>query len=118
MDAVAWSRFSPFLETLPIAILFFVFVVLLIYRAFFSDKSQNNGRLAIGGIASVVGIGALIISMASISNNIHIWNDARDASPNATVLFTWSFLPYLIIMAISVVVLILATLTSQNTKTA
>jgi NADH:ubiquinone oxidoreductase subunit 6 (subunit J) len=118
MDAQAWSRFSPFVVTFPIAVIFFVFVVLLIYRAFFSNIPQNNGRLAIGGISSVVGIGALIISMISISNAIHTWNAARDASPNAEVLFTWSFLPYIIVMAISAVVLILATLTSRSTKTA
>jgi NADH:ubiquinone oxidoreductase subunit 6 (subunit J) len=118
MDAQEWARFSPFLVILPIAIIFFVFAVILIYRSFFSDKSWNKSRLMIGGISSVVGIGTLIISMISISKAIHVWNAARDASPNTEVIFTWSFLPYIIVMAVSAVVLILAILTSQRTKTA
>jgi NADH:ubiquinone oxidoreductase subunit 6 (subunit J) len=118
MDAQEWARFSPFVVIFPIAVVFFVFAVILIYRTFFSEKSWNKGSLAIGGISSVVGIGTLIISMISTSNAINTWNAARDASPNTEVLFTWSFLPYIILMAISAVVLVLATLTSRSTKTA
>jgi hypothetical protein len=117
MSAQDWSRFSPFLVIFPIAIVFFTFMVLVIYRAFYSDKSWNMTRLAIAGISSLVVIGTLIVSMVSIAHYIHgPFVAAQITDPDAP--FTWNFLPYMIVMALGEVILIVSTLTAGRMKTA
>jgi hypothetical protein len=105
-----------FFVIIPIALIFYAFLTILIYRAFYSKSQWSGGRLAIAGISAVVGIAALIVSMVSISHYIPLFQAAREASDTAP--FTWSFLPYVIIMAVSTVVLVLATWMSGTRKTA
>ena len=103
------SDFSKFLVMFPISLIFFTFLTILIYRAFFSMKSWESGKLVTAAVAATVGIVTLIVSMVSIASAHRAANEAK---------FVWNFLPYIIIMLGSLLVLIWAIIFGHSNKTA